>query len=435
MDKKQRLKKAAVEEIEKKKDLILDVGEKMYENPELGYKENFATDLVSEELEKLDLEVEKNIAVTGCKAGLEGSGAGPTLAVMGELDAVIVHEHPDADPETGAVHACGHNIQTAAMLGVAHALSSEKIMAELAGEIVFMAVPAEEFVELDYRSGLKEEGKIDYFGGKQEMIKRGHFDDVDMAMMIHSLEMDEKDVIVGPEGNGFIGKNVNFVGREAHAGSAPEEGVNALNAAMLAMNNIHAQRETFPDDERVRVHPIITKGGDIVNVVPSDVRMETYVRARTLDGLTEANEKVNRALRAGGDAVGAEVKIEEIPGYLPMINTGDLDEIFADNAANLTDEEKIQRGASFAGSFDFGDLTHIMPGLHPLVSGVRGSIHSREFEIEDREKAYLLPAKVMAMSAIDLLYGEAEKADRIIDKFEPVLSKEEYIDFLEEISS
>ncbi len=111
---------------------------------------------------------------------------------MGELDAVICREHPDADPETGAVHACGHNIQTAAMLGVAFGLNDQSVLDQLAGQIEFMAVPAEEYVEIEYRLDLKENGEISYLGGKQEMIKRGHFDDIDISMMIHSMDLQDK---------------------------------------------------------------------------------------------------------------------------------------------------------------------------------------------------------------------------------------------------
>ena len=123
-----------------------------------------------------------------------------------------------------------------------------------------MAVPAEEFVELEYRESLRKKGQISYFGGKQELIHRGYFDDVDMSIMFHALDMGENKALIGPVSNGFIGKKVRFTGKESHAGSAPELGVNALNAATLAMMNIQVQRETFKDSDRVRVHPIITKG-------------------------------------------------------------------------------------------------------------------------------------------------------------------------------
>lgn len=249
--------------------------------------------------------------------------------------------------------------------------------------------------------------------------------------MFHALDLGENKALIGPESNGFIGKKVKFIGKESHAGSAPEEGINALNAAMLAMNNIHAQRETFKDSDRVRVHPIITKGGDIVNVVPADVRMESYVRARTVEGMLDSNTKVNRALKAGAMAVGAEIEITEIPGYLPILRYENMDEIFKGNLEELGLAGKIVEGGDFTGSFDFGDVSHLMPTLHPMIGGIRGSLHTREFQITDEELAYIVPAKAMAMTVVDLLFDGAKGAKDILADFKPVMTKDEYLKFME----
>ncbi len=432
---KMQIKQSVCETIDQNRDKIIAIGEDIFKHPQLGYKEFYAAQLVKQELEALDLTTEEKIAVSGVRARKESGKPGPTIAVMGELDAIICHEHEAADPETGAIHACGHHVQVAAMMGVAIGLIKSGAMDELAGQVEFMAVPAEEFVELAFRNELRDEGKISYFGGKQELIKQGYLDEIDMAMMIHSLNMpDGKKVIIGGTGNGFIGKNVQFIGKEAHAGSAPEQGVNALNAAMIAINNIHVQRETFPDQERVRVHPIITKGGDIVNVVPADVRMETYVRARTIEGIKDANMKVNRSLIAGAYAVGANVKITEIPGYLPLLHTPEMDSLFKDNAASIINEDEIVMGADFTGSFDFGDVSHLIPAMHPFIGGVVGNLHTREFAIVDPETAYILPAKLMAMTLVDLLFDGAKEANAIIKDFKPEMTKEKYLAFLESIS-
>lgn len=413
---------------------IIAAGEKIYQHPELGYKETYATRVMAEAFESLGLEVERNIAVTGCRARSKTESAGPRVSVLGELDAILCKEHVDADPETGAIHACGHNIQAAAMLGTAIGLVKSGALEVLDGAVEFMAVPAEEFVELEFRDQLRKEGEIQYFGGKQELIAKGYFDDVDISMMVHALNMPGNSILTGANGNGFIGKKVNFIGRESHAGSAPQDGVNALNAAMLALNNIHAQRETFPEADRIRVHPIITKGGDIVNVVPADVRMELYVRGRTIPGMVSANEKVNRSLKAGAIAIGAEVEIEEIPGYLPLLNVSELDEIFADNAKKLVDPSSVVSGGDFTGSFDFGDVSHILPTLHPFVGGVEGALHTREFANTDHELTYIVPAKAMAMTIVDLLFDGAERAKAVIDGFEPTMTKEEYLAYMESVS-
>lgn len=427
---KQELKKRIIEAIDTNRASIIGAGREIYSTPELGYKEVESTKTAVNFLKDLGLEVEENIAVTGCRARLNEEAKGPKIAILGELDSVAVADHPDA-AENGNMHACGHNIQMGGLLGAALGLVKSGVLKELDGRVDIMATPAEEFIELEYRENLRKEGKITYFGGKQELIKKGAFDDVDMSMMFHALDLGENKALIGPESNGFIGKKIKFIGKESHAGSAPEEGINALNAAMLAMNNIHAQRETFKDSDRVRVHPIITKGGDIVNVVPADVRMESYVRARTVEGMLDSNTKVNRALKAGAMAVGAEIEITEIPGYLPILRYENMDEIFKGNLEELGLAGKIVEGGDFTGSFDFGDVSHLMPTLHPMIGGIKGSLHTREFQIIDEELAYIVPAKAMAMTVVDLLFDGAKGAKDILADFKPVMTKDEYLEFME----
>ncbi|MDR1773621.1 MAG: peptidase dimerization domain-containing protein, partial [Clostridioides sp.] len=259
--KKDEIKKLVVKTIDENTDKIIKISKEIYHNPEFGYKEVKTTDSVYEFLNKeLELEVEKNICITGCKATVNEHKQGVHIAVLGELDGISCKDHKDAN-EIGASHTCGHNNQIAGMLGCALGLVKSGVLDLLDGKVTFMATPSEEFIELEYRQELKNKNKITYFGGKQELVKRGYFDNIDMAMMFHSQYLDGKVALMGPESNGFIGKKIQFIGKEAHAGSAPHEGINALNAAMLAINNVNALRETFPEKERVRFHPIITKGG------------------------------------------------------------------------------------------------------------------------------------------------------------------------------
>ena len=429
---KQQLKDSIIKVIDDNRDKIIALGRGIYTQPEYGYKEFKTTKAVVDFLKsELSLSVEENIAVTGCVATYNKDKKGPHISLLGELDGISCKEHKDAN-SIGASHTCGHNIQIAGMLGAALGLIKSGALDKTGGKVSFMATPAEEFIELEYRQALKDKGEITYFGGKQELVKKGYFDDIDMSIMFHSLDMGDKKALVGPESNGFIGKKVQFVGKESHAGSAPHEGINALNAAMLAINNVNALRETFKESERVRFHPILTKAGDIVNVVPADVHMESYVRARTINGMIDANERINRALLAGGMAVGAQVKITELPGYLPILRCKNMDNLFRENLVELgIENEKIQDGGDFTGSFDFGDISHLMPTLHPMVAGVKGALHTRDFEIVDEDLAYIVPAKSMAMTVIDLLFDDAKEAKEIIDGFTPVLTKNEYLDFLE----
>ena len=431
---KNEIKAKIIETIENNRSKIVELVDEIYKNPELGYKEEKTTKIIAEAFSDLEIDFKEHDNLSGINALLEMENPGPKLAVLGELDAVTCAEHPDSDPETNAVHACGHNIQLGVMYGVAAAFKKAGVESELAGTLNFITTPAEEFIELEYRDQLREAGKINYFGGKQELIKRGSFDDVDISIMMHALDLGSKKALVAPKGNGFVGKNIRFIGQESHAGSAPEKGVNALNAAVLAMNNINAQRETFAEADRVRVHPIITKGGDIVNIVPADVRMESYVRARNIEAIKKANEKVDRSLKAGAMAVGADVKITDIPGYLPLLNNEGLDSILKSNLLELVSEAEITVGGDFTGSFDFGDISHLMPALHPFFGGVAGDLHTRNFKTKDKDDAYILPIKALAMTVVDLLYNNAAEAKKIIDDFKAPLSKKEYLDLMEEFT-
>lgn len=429
MRSKEELKAAVCSAIDRQSEWIIGLGEAIMDQPELGFKEEQTARRVCESFADLGLQYERELALTGVKARLKGRQSGPTVALMGELDALIVPDHPRADPATGAAHACGHNAQIAGMVGAACGLVAAGVSEELAGEIAFFAVPAEEYVEIDYRLGLVGEGKVAFLGGKPELVELGHFDDVDMAVMIHtkSSAQNEEAVGIARSSNGFLAKNVRFIGRAAHAGVAPEKGVNALSAATLALSAIDAQRETFRDQDCVRVHPIITKGGDIVNIIPAEVRLETYVRARTTEAMLDASHKVDRALRGAAVALGCSVEIETVPGYLPLCNDPDLGELFKDNAARIFGPDQYRDYPHGGGSTDAGDLSQIMPVLHPAMTGASGVVHGSDWGIADPAAGYLAPAKVLAMMAIDLLYSDASTAQDILQNHAPNMSKGEYL--------
>ena len=205
------------------------------------------------------------------------------IAIMGELDAVVCPEHRCADPVTGAAHSCGHHAQIASLMGVAYGLKESGVMEHLDGDVALMAVPAEEGVELEWRNEMMQQGKISYLGGKQEFIKLGVFDDVDCMIMQHT-GVSDKMTAGGPGGMGFVAKIIQYIGKESHA-AAPHMGVNALDAAKIGLTACDALRTTFKDEDGIRFHPIITKGGSLVNVVPAFVQIETFVRANNMEAM------------------------------------------------------------------------------------------------------------------------------------------------------
>ena len=433
---KQQLKDLVCQAIDEHAQQIVQVAQEIGKTPELGFKETKTAAAVSKFLGDLNYSCQQGLALTGVKAQLKPGAAGPNIAVIGELDAVICPDSPAANPETGAAHACGHNLQLGAMLGAALGLKLAGIADSLAGNVTFMATPAEEYVEIAFRQQLREQGKIRYLGGKQELIYRGEFDDIDIAMMIHA----DKDAPAGRVGlcetcNGFVGMTVQYIGKEAHAAGAPHEGINALSAAMIGLMGVHALRETFRDQDIVRVHPIITKGGDLVNTVPADVRLETYVRARTMQAIEGTYGKVTRAFKAGGDSVGAETHIRTIPGYLPLNCMPELNEVFRANALAMLPGECVVDSGHFGGSTDMGDVSHLLPSIHPFTGGVCGALHTKEFNAVDYGFACVQPAKLMAMTVIDLLADNASSAKQIKQNFRPVYTKAEYLALLDKYFS
>ena len=427
MDKNE-LKKLVCDEIDKQSEAIIEIGTDIFKHPELGFKEKRTAELVESIFSKLNLDYKKEIAITGLKAKAKGKNSIANVMVMGELDAVISPLHIDADKKTGASHSCGHNAQIASMLG--SAIGLVPFMKYLDGDVTFAAVPAEEYVEFEYRKQLLDEGKIVFFGGKQEWIRLGELDDVDMGMMCHShAGIEDRKFLIDCDSSGFYGKKVNFIGKEAHAGAEPFNGINALNAASLSLMAINSLRETFKEEDRVRVHPIITKGGDIVNTVPADVRMEMYVRAKTIKAVKESNDKVNRAIIGSAYAMGAKAEIIDIPGYLPLIQDKDINELFAQNSEQLLDKQANLYDLELMGATDAGDISSIMPFAHLSGGGFSGVAHSKTFEICDPYMAYVMPAKTMAMTVIDLLFDEAKLAKEIKSKFKPAFTKQSYMDF------
>ncbi|MBA7642188.1 Hippurate hydrolase [subsurface metagenome] len=432
MPSKEELKSKVCREIDRRSEEIIGVAKAILENPETGFRELKTSRLVAQKFAELGIAYRDGIAITGVKGVVQGGNSDLTVGILGELDSLIVTAHPKADPQTAAAHACGHHAQIGMLIGVAVALTGAGVLPFLGGRVAFMAVPAEEYIEIEFREGLRKEGKLSFLGGKAELIKLGEFDDVDIAMMTHTTSIPEmKKLAVGGTSNGMVAKQIRFIGRGAHAGGAPHQGINALNAAMIALSAIHTQRETFRDDDTVRVHPIITRGGEAVNIVPADVHMETYVRGKTLEAIKDASEKVDRALRAGALAVGGKVRITTLPGYLPIINDPDLVELYRSNAVSLVGEEEVGQMGHSTGSTDMGDVSHIMPIIHPYAGGASGTSHGSDYLIQDYQLAVLNPAKFMAMMVIDLLADGAAKGREVLSKSKPDMSKQEYLTLME----
>jgi len=430
------LKDLCNKNINSRKGIPREVSLEILEFAESGYKEIQTSKKVIKAFKKLGQEdIQSGIALTGMRTTLDTGNPGPNIAVIGELDGLPVPGHPHENLENGMAHACGHHVQIGSMLTVLTGLSDKKILDNLSGKVTFFAVPAEEFVEIQWRNELRKNGDIEFLGGKQEMIKLGAFDDIDIAMMTHTTPRKIKFSYGGTD-NGLVAKFIEFKGVASHAGASPESGINALNAANIAISAINSQRETFRDEDHIRVHPIITKGGNVVSTVPDQVNIETFIRGSSIDSILDANKKVDNCIKAGALATGAKVKITTIAGYLPLNNDHNLLEIYKKNLSNNFDEKELILDGHSGGSTDMGDISNLIPSIHPYVGGCSGnSNHSADMVVDDYNLAILESGRMMAHTIIDLLENNAEKSKQITENFSPKFKKKEYLNLLRSLTN
>lgn len=412
--------------VDKHKKLILDAERYIWENPETGYKEFKTNKYMQEKFIELGYELTIADGITGFTTEIDTGKEGPTLLILGELDSIICPSHPESDKITGAVHSCGHNAQCAALLGVAAALKEDGVLDGLCGKIRLCAVPAEELLEIEYRTELKNKGVIKYMGGKSEFLCRGLFDGVDLAFMVHTTTVETFFCRLGSVG--CIPKTIIYKGKAAHAGGSPWDGVNALYAANCGLNACNALRETFKEADIMRFHPIITKAGDMVNAIPETAIIEAYVRGLTYDAIIENNKKINRALVGSALSLGANVEIIDAPGYAPHINDKGMIDI-ADTAISeiLPDQKFVLENVYSSGSTDMADLSCIMPIVHPYAPGAVGIAHGNNYYIADPELACVSSAKWQLAMLKLLLENNATRAKEIIKNFVPRFTKEGFL--------
>ena len=385
--------------VDAQRETLLAFAQDIGAHAEPGFFETRTAARVAELLRGCGLSPQTGLARTGVKAVLQGGAPGPCAAVIGELDGILCPAHPAANPENGVAHACGHNAQLTALVGAALALSAPGVAEALSGSVAFFAVPAEEYVPIGTRQALQKQG-VEFCCGKSELLRTGGFDGVDLALTTHVHMIPcESDLLLGNVAcNGFTSKTVVFHGKAAHAATAPHAGVNALNAAALALNAVGLLRETFRECDTVRIHTNIREGGAALNVVPETVVMEAMVRAATLEALDDAARKFDRACTHAAEALGALSAQCAEPGMQNIAST------------------------------DVGDLSQVMPVVNFTHGGTAGALHSADFAVTDVDKAYIAPAKMMALTAYHLLKDGAVLARRTMDGFTPVFTRESYIE-------
>ena len=369
------LRKKVSETIDRSERRLIALSHRIHRNPELGFKEFKAAKWLTAELERAGFKVNRGVAglETAFVARLPRTGR-PAIALIAEYDCL-----------PGLGHACGHNIIAACAVGAALGLGS--VIRELKGTALVLGTPAEE-------GG----------GGKIIMLKKGLFRNVDAAMMMHPSNR----TLVGRKWLAVTGLRMIFHGKAAHAAGAPEKGINALNACIETFNAINALRQHLPED--VRIHGIITDGGQATNIVPERAEALFYMRTIEQDFLEELMAKVSDCARGAALSTGAKVEIKEwrLRYDVRRINEPLLARI-KKNMKNLglRLDKLPERGG--LGSSDFGNVTQAVPAAHPSIAilPARFAGHSRQFEraaISPRgDRAVILGAKLLALTAFDLI--------------------------------
>lgn len=360
--------------VEQRRAEFIAIAAELFAHPEIGLEEHRASQLLAGLLEREGFAVQAGIAGMPTAFCARRGTAGPTIAILAEMDAL---------PELG--HACGHNIIAAAAMGAAVALCSS-IPAE-AARIVVLGTPAEE-------QGI----------GKIELIKAGFFDDVDFAMMVHPSS---RRYVT----KGYLGlARVRFVffGKPAHAAAYPEEGINALDGVIQTYNGINALRQQCRQD--VRIHGIITDGGVAPNIIPAMAACSFYVRADDLGEVHHAMERVVACAQGAALATGCRLEVHADPRIMaPFRIIEPFADLYAEQLRILGLEEDSVPIDRNRGSSDIGNVSQIVPTIHPHVPIGQGiNIHSRDFAratvSPKGELAVLEGAKAMAMTAAELVF-------------------------------
>ena len=372
-------KDAARDVIEAAREALVELSHRIHANPELRFEEHKASGWLAEALSGAGFAVEMGVCDLPT-AFVARAGRGPLhIGICAEYDAL-----------EGIGHACGHNIIATAALGAG--IGAAKVADEIGVTVSVIGTPAEE-------GG----------GGKILLLDRGGFDGVHASMMVHPAPID----VAAPPVIAALGFEVNYTGKEAHASSYPERGINAADALTIAQTAIGLLRQHIrPTD---RVHGIISKGGDAPNIVPAHTSARYAVRARTLANLDEIRERVYRCFEAGALATGATMEIVERESACSELRSdADLAAMYKRNAEDLGRIlPDLGPGAErFAGSTDMGNVSLAMPAIHPMIgiNSLPAVNHQPEFAAHGvtphGDNAVIDGALAMAWTIIDAAMDE-----------------------------
>jgi len=372
----------------------------LHRHPELGFRETRTAGIAADRMRALGYEVRTEVGVTGVVAELS-SGAGPTVALRADMDALPIHEASDHDYRSvhdGVMHACGHDAHTAALVGAAHLLARVHGEGGLpAGTVRLLFQPSEEMSD--------DEGK----SGAVRMIEDGAMEGVSAVVGLHVGGHAPAGKVFVSEGSVLAGSEeivVEVEGERTHA-ARPHEGVDAV--ALAAQGIVAAQqavaRRIDPLDSGVVTFGRI-EGGDAANVVAGRVRIDgtlryfrEEVRAQLVDAVRASFEMLERH--------GARVAVTIGPGYIPTVNDPGVSAVVRRAVAGTVGDDALLPQPRFMGAEDFAFLAREAPGCFFWLGAALAEPrehHSNRFDIDDS----VLPigAAALASSAIALLAEE-----------------------------
>ncbi|WP_373893736.1 M20/M25/M40 family metallo-hydrolase [Virgibacillus sp. CBA3643] len=373
---------------------IKQIGKEIYYHPELGYKEERTKETIINYLKKLNPNIEiEEFSLTGFKTSLgsvEDEKNSLHIAFIAELDAVYTPSHMYADKKTGAAHNCGHYTQVGIALALYSYLVKTHAYKNFDYKLSFIFVPAEEYLDLDYREELMNQNKISHYGGKPEAMKLGVFNDIDAALCVHAIggEFEERTINVNSDLAGFLYKKYNFKGKATHAGFDPFSAKNAYNMSTLFNIAVGLSRQQLNESEMPRINPIVMDSDMSTNVIPNDITVGTDLRTRTIDYLKDTAIKLDDAAKGSAQALQGEVDITTQMGYLPF-NQNRYLSTFVQEAFGKTEEiDVLLDDDPISAAGDIGDLSFMLPCIQIGYSGFTGTIHGNDFIDNDPEFIY-----------------------------------------------
>lgn len=367
---------------------IKNIAEKIYYEPELGYKEEQTKETITDFLKKVNPNIEiENFSTTGFTTTLGEDDKPLHIAFIAELDAVYAPTHMYAHKDTGAAHNCGHYAQVGITLALYRYLFTTGAYKDFDFKITFVFVPAEEYLDLTYRDELIKQQKITHYGGKPEAMKLGVFDDIDLALCVHAMggEFSKRTIEINCDLAGFMYKKYHFKGQATHAGFNPFDSKNAYNMSTLFNVAVGLSRQQIQDDEHVRINPIVMDSDMSTNVIPNQITVGTDMRAKTVGYMKEVATKLDAAANGSAQALQGEVAIDTQMGYLPFIQNRYLSAFVQEAYDENKEIEDMFNDQAISAAGDIGDLSFMIPSIQIGHSGFTGTIHGDDFIHVDSE--------------------------------------------------